>query len=263
MIEPGVITYEATGVLRETLAGGHKAVIAHEPIPGYMEAMTMEFDAPEARDLAGLEPGDTIAFRLSVTDKHGWIDHVRRTGHVAFAPPAASEAAPALDSGAMLPECSLVDERGLRIRLADFRGGALAITFIYTRCPFPDFCPLMSDRFREVQRALAAEGAGGKWRLLSVTIDPQHDTPQRLSEYARGFQADPSHWSFATGDAEEIQKLSGLFGIAVIREGAQLNHNLRTVVVDAAGRVHKIFTGNAWSAGELIKAMNSSSAPPP
>ena len=244
---PNVATYEVRGVLREKLADGRKAVIAHDAIPGYMAAMAMEFDTHDPQELASLAPGDTLDFRLSVTDRRSWIDQVRKTGHVALEPAIASP----VEAPTTLPDCALVDQSGQPIHLADFKGRALAFTFIYTRCPLPDFCPLMSDRFGEVQRALAA----GDWHLLSISIDPQHDTPERLTDYARRYQPDPARWTFATGSADEIQKLSGLFGLAVIREGVQINHNLRTVVVDAAGRVQKIFSGNTWKTQDLIEEM--------
>ena len=106
-----------------------------------------------------------------------------------------------------------------------------------------------------VRRELTSSAGSEDWHLLSISIDPAHDTPERLTEYAKGYRPDPAHWSFATGDAAEIQKLAGFFGLSAIREGASLDHNLRTVVVDRAGRVRTIFTGNEWKPRELVDEM--------
>jgi protein SCO1/2 len=113
----------------------------------------------------------------------------------------------------------------------------------------------MNDQFRTVQQALLADGTHGDWNLLSITIDPQHDTPERLAAFAQRYEADPAHWIFLTGGQEEIEKLGQFFGVALVRNGVEWNHNLRTVVVDAAGRVRKIFTGNEWKPAELAAEM--------
>lgn len=253
-LAPEVATYEVKGVLRELMAGGRKAVIAHQEIPGYMVAMTMEFEAQRAEDLAGLKPGDVLAFRLSVTDTRAWINQVRKTG-VAEVEPLPAPTADALPPGSPLPDCALVDQRGQRFRLSDFKGNAVAFTFIFTRCPLPDFCPRMNNQLGAVQRELATANAGANWHLLSISLDPEYDTPERLAEYAVRYQPDAARWTFATGKSEEILKLGTAVGLVVSREGGQINHNLRTVVVDAAGRVQKIFAGNEWSAAELTAEM--------
>ena len=251
-----VTTFDSAGVVRKVDIERRRAVIAHEAIPGYMEAMTMEFDVPDAAELGALAPGDAIAFRLSVTDAHGWIDRVRKTGRAPVPEPTASAAA----TPAMLPEATLVDEHGQAFRLADFRGRALALTFIYTRCPYPDFCPLMSNQFGAVQRELAGDGAQN-WSLVSITIDPTHDTPEVLAAYAARYQPDAAHWKFATGEAAEIRRLGTAFGLSIVGDGAKLEHNLRTVVVDPSGRVQRVFNGNEWKpaelAAELRRAMTS------
>ena len=246
-----VSTYEARGVLRKLDAAGRKAVVAHDTIPGFMEAMTMEFDVADGESLVALMPGDTLAFRLSVSEARSSIDQLKKTGHVE----AATIPTTAMDSlppGAPLPECALVDQRGGRFHLSEFKGRALAFTFIFTRCPLPDFCLLMNRNLAEVQRALSA---GANWHLLSISFDPEYDTPTRLAEYARAYETEGGHWTFATGAMEDIQKLGGSFGLMAERNGGSFDHTLRTVVVDAAGRVQKIFTGNDWKADDLIDEM--------
>jgi protein SCO1 len=262
-----VTTYEVHGVLREVSADGRKAVIAHETIPGYMEAMAMEFDVRDSALPNGLEPDDRVAFRLSVTDTKSWIDQLRRMDANAKSPRAErtppTPVAAAAQPGTPLPDCALVDQSGRAFRLSDFKGDALAITFIFTRCPLPNFCPLMNRQFAEVQRALKGERASSNWHLLSLTLDPDYDTPERLAVYAAAYEPDPQRWTFATGNAEDIQKLGPAFGLATIRNGEQIDHNLRTVIVDASGRVKRVFAGNEWTPRELLDEMKRAMAAPP
>lgn len=249
-----VSTFAGAGVVRKVDAGQKKMVIAHEKIVGFMEAMTMEFDVADGGTAAVFAPGDTVAFRLFVTSERSWIDELRKTGHVAFAPhsPMLSGLLP---PGAPLPDCPLVDQRGTPFRLGDFKGRALAFTFIFTRCPLPDFCPLMNRNLAAVQRELSADPSRADWHLLSISFDPEHDTPARLLDYARPYLGDGAQWTFATGEPADIQKLGEAFGLMVARNGEQIDHSLRTVVVDATGRVQKIFVGNGWQSAELLDEM--------
>ncbi|ODU23819.1 MAG: hypothetical protein ABS95_03010 [Verrucomicrobia bacterium SCN 57-15] len=253
-----VTSYQVKGVLKEIRAAGWKALIAHEDIPGYMEAMTMQLDVRDTNELRNLQPGDQIAFRMLVTDTDGWIDQVRKTG--VSAPPSSTitpvtSLVEELEVGAPVPDCILTNQLGQDLRLSDFKGRALAFTFIFTRCPFPTFCPRMNNNLGSVQRRLMEATTRTNWHLISISFDPEFDTPARLAAYAQGYQYDPAHWSFATGKSEDIRKLGGAFGLAFWREGALFNHNVRTVVVDAAGRVQKIFADNEWKPDELAKEM--------
>lgn len=251
-----VSTYEARGVLRKATAD--RAIIAHEAIPGYMEAMTMEFTVADPRELTAMHPGDTIAFRLTATDERSWIDRIRPLAAAPTSPAPAAEV-PALPPGAQLPDCALVDSRGAALQLRDFQGRALAITFIFTRCPLPDFCPRLNSHFAAVQRALAA-GPATNWHLLSLTLDPDFDTPARLADYATRFQPDAARWTFATGARAEIEKLGAAVGLQVARTGALPDHNLRTIVIDPTGRVRRVFTGNEWTPEELVAELQRAMA---
>lgn len=249
---PATVRYEARGVLQKIDVAGRRAVVAHEAIPGYMEAMTMEFDVAAGAPLETLAPGDVIQFQLAVNDTHGWIESLNHTGHTAPAPVPVSAGGP--PPGTPLPDCALTDARGQALRLRDFRGRALAFTFIFTRCPLPDYCPLMNRHLNAVQAALTT-GEAANWQLLSLSFDPDYDTPARLAAYAAPYQPDPAHWTFATGRAAEVRALGTVFGLAFSNSGTPLEHNLRTVVVDAAGRVQRVFIGNAWTAAELTAEM--------
>jgi protein SCO1/2 len=232
------------GVVKEVKPTISSVVVAHEPIDGYMEAMTMEFQAESVDDLADLHPGDAIAFRLNVTDRRGWIDQVKLVKAAAEQPnpeinQSGGDNAGTLKPGDILPDCLLVDQDSRSFRLSELKGYALAVTFIFTRCPYPDFCPRMMQNFSTVKEKLERDAGVEKWKLLSVSIDPAYDTPDRLAAYAKGLNAAAEQWLFATGDSAEISSLSGALGLTVMRDGEQLNHNLRTAVVDADGRVQK------------------------
>lgn len=247
------VRYEVRGVLQSTDVARGRAVIAHEAIPGYMAAMTMEFIAAQPTDLAELVPGDVLTFRLQVRETQSRIEDLRKVAHTTLPPP---PPAPTLDPHAeLLPDAALVDERGQPFRLADMKGGALAVTFIFTRCPLPEFCPRMSAQFAIAQRELIASAPDGKWRLLSITMDPAYDTPARLAEYATHFHPLPERWKFATGEESEIAKLGSALGLIKEGTGAALTHNLRTIVVDPTGRVQRVFMGNEWQPSELVDAM--------
>lgn len=254
-----VTAYQVKGVLKEIRADGWKALIAHENIPGYMEAMTMLLDVRNTNELANVHPGDQIAFRMLVTDTDGWIDNVKRTGvtnaSVAAPPPVVKMEE--LKTGAVLPDYTLTNQLGQAIQLSNFKGRALAFTFIFTRCPFPTFCPRMNNNFAEVQRLMSERQTRTNWHLLSISFDPEFDTPERMAIYSQSYHPDPTHWSFATAADETIRKLGGMFGLAYSRDGALFSHNVRTVVVDVQGRVHAVFNNNEWKPVELADALET------
>jgi len=136
-----------------------------------------------------------------------------------------------------------------------FQGTGARIHLHFYTLPLPDFCPLINRNLAAVQRELSAAGSSANWHLLSISFDPEYDTPARLAEYARPYGIESGHWTFATGATEDIQKLGGAFNLGVVHNGAQIDHTLRTVVVDATGRVQRILVGNDWKAAELIDEM--------
>ena len=270
----GTITnYSARGIIQAVHPERRSVVIKHEDVPGYMPAMTMPFEVRDTNELRDLVPGLTVEFRLRVTDRDGWIDQVRKVVPVAVAPlPAASNApsaihllpdVPVLKAGDPLPDYRFTNQLGRAFHLSDFRGDAYAFTFIFTRCPFPNFCPRMTDNLAQAQRALkAAPGGPGHWRLLSLTIDPEYDTPEVLGAYGRRFKADPDRWWQASADYDTLERIAGHFGQYFARNAtvAGQNHNLRTVVVDGTGRVHQVFQGNEWTVDELVQSVLTASA---
>lgn len=255
--EPRV--FQVKGVVEKLEADGRTVVIQHEAISNYMSAMTMPFEVKDTRELIGLSPGDVVAFRMMVTDKEGWIDQIQKTGSTDRTGARKRETfrrAPIVEPlsvGDAVPDYHFTNELGQAISLSQFRGQALAIVFFYTRCPYPNFCPRMSNNFLDVQKKLKAlPHAPANWHLLSISFDPAYDTPARLKAYAEGWRYDPAHWSFATADLWTLDGITEQFGMQFWRdEGAVIGHNVRTVILDAAGRVQRILTGNTWTPDEV------------
>jgi protein SCO1/2 len=161
-----------------------------------------------------------------------------------------------LDIGDVMPNYSFTNELGKAVSLDELKGKPYAFTFIYTRCPIPDFCPLMSKQFMDVQRLLentpdAPEG----WRLFSITIDPEYDTVAVLKGYASRYKYDPARWSFLTGPLIDITAIAEQFGLMFYRPDETISHNLRTVVIDRAGKVQSIIMGNTWKAEDLVTSL--------
>lgn len=259
--QPAPRVFQVKGTVMELQPAEKSVRIKHEEIPGYMAAMTMPFDVRDTNELAGLEAGDTVSFRMMVTDTDGWIDQITRlnvtrsnilptTGPFRFV----RDVDP-LNIGDPLPEYHFTNQLGQAVSLSQFRGQALAITFIFTRCPFPTFCPLMAGNFEKVQQQLlATPNAPTNWHLLTISFDPDWDTPPRLKAFAERYHYDPRHWSFLTGELIDITAITEQFGQQFWREGPDqsISHNLRTVVVDARGRVQAIIRENKWKPEELV-----------
>lgn len=261
---PGVSTnrqiFQVKGVIQRVEPDGKMALIKHEAIPNYMQAMTMPFDVKDTNELANLRPGDEITFRLVVTPDDGWIENVKKTGAGQAPQPHESvrvvRDVDPLEVGDVMPDYHFTNELGQAISLSDFKGQALAFTFFYTRCAYPDFCPRMSGNFAEVCKKLAAHPAAlTNWHLLSISFDPEWDTLPRLKEYAQRYHSDPRRWNFATGALIDIDAITEQFGLAFAWRNATIDHTLRTVVVDAQGRIQKIIVGNEWKPDELIAQM--------
>lgn len=269
--------FQVKGVVQEVSPGRRKVKIAHEKIPGYMEAMTMTFEVKDERELAGLQAGDSIAFRMIVTKEDGWIDQIQKLAAVTNAAPAAVPTPDTfrrvrdvdpLKVGDLVPEYRFTNELGQAVRLGDFKGKAVALTFIFTRCPFPTFCPRMSSNFEQAKKQIKAlPNSPANWHLLSLTIDPQFDTPTVLKGYARNHGYDSGHWSFLTGDLIEITAIAEQFELMFWRpdpkEVTGISHNLRTVVLDTEGRVRKVFTENEWKVEDLVSELVKAAQVPP
>lgn len=255
----GQQVFEVRGVVQEVRAGEGEVVIKHEEIPNYMPAMTMPFDVKNTNELAGLARNDEVSFRMIVTDEDGWIENIKKTGVAAAEPEPrpttrlVREVDP-LEVGDKMPNYPFTNSLGQKIELKDFAGQAYAFTFIFTRCPFPTYCPRMNSNFEKTyQQLLSMPNAPTNWHLFSISFDPEFDTPARLKEYSSTYNPNPEKWSWVTGAMIEIDAITEQFGLYFARDQSTINHNLRTVVVDKNGIIRHIIIGNEWSTEELVR----------
>jgi protein SCO1/2 len=236
-----------------------RVTIDHAEIPGFMPAMTMPFVVLEKDTalLEGLSPGDEVTARLVVPDSRYWLEDLVVVKKGTPDPNATPRPhVHLLHPGEPLPDVSLVTQDGESVRLSDFEGRAVALTFIFTRCPLPDYCPLMMKNFAAVHAVLAADDTlASRTHLLTVSFDTTHDTPEVLREFGRPFQkTDPpfTHWQLASGAEDDVRALGAPLGLDYVEESRSFTHNLRTAVIDPEGALHVLLRGNEWTAHELV-----------
>lgn len=231
--------------------------IKHGDIKGFMPGMTMPFRVTDARSVAATKPGDLIRATLVVSDSSGRLENVVGVGTAPL--PTDTPAGPRaemLDVGAMAPDALLLDQDGRPRRFSEWRGKTIAVTFVYTRCPLPDFCPLMDRNFAAVQRTLKSDPSlAERVHLLSVSFDPDRDTPKVLHEHAQQVGSDPKIWTWLTGDRTIVEKFALAFGVSTMRDDTppqEIVHNLRTAVIAPSGTIASILTGNDWTPEALV-----------
>jgi protein SCO1/2 len=253
------------GQILEVRPATTEVVIKHQDIKNFMPGMTMPFKVSDPRLLDGMQAGDLVTATLVVEEVKAYLSTLTRTGHAdlpAAAPPPAQP--DVLEPGAPVKESRLIDQDGTARAFSSWRGHRVALTFMYTRCPLPDFCPMMDRYFAAVQKTLARRRELADVRLISVTLDPDYDTPPVLREHSRVLGADPKVWTFATAEPAEARAFGEQFGIFVERNPdspIELTHNLRTAVIDADGRLVRAYTGTHWTPDELVADL-AATAPP-
>jgi len=272
---PAVKRYPLTGRVVSVDTQGQSAVIDGDSIPGFMDAMAMSYNVKPAAALNQLTSGDSISAEVVVAPLDGdhsnalseyWLENIKVTAHKGT-PSAASPHAMHLPApGEDVPDFSFTNQSGKRISLKRYRGNILLVTFIYTRCPFPDFCPRMSGNFAEIYKQLDANPALAGTRLLSISFDPEHDTPKVLRDY--GFSVahtrEPAlfgRWEFAAPSAADLPKIAGFFALTVKPEGGLITHNLSTAVIGPDGKIVKWYHGGDWQASDLIKDIGGAGGP--
>ncbi len=259
--DPMLHSYPARGVVEQIAPDRHQVTIHHQAIPGYMMAMTMDFSVQATNELNGLAPGDDVTFTLVVGQTNDWVENIHRVGHTneisSTSMSMTGDMASKLKPGDTLPDGELVAEDGRPIHFSDFRGMAVAFTFFFTRCPLPDYCPLMNRNFDQTRALLLAQpNAPTNWQFLSISFDPGFDTPDVLSSYAGVYRgANATHWLFAGATTNTLARLAPRLGLMVMRQGDNISHNLRTVVLDPQGRIYRQFDGNQWTPQELADAL--------
>jgi len=248
--------YSFKGRVVEKVPETHTLVIDHEDIPGFMPAMTMPYRVSRQIDLSQIEIGDKIDARVRVHSADSFeLDQVHVTDTSGRGKDVAAERP--LSPGEQIPDVDLVNQDAKTIRLSDFRGKAVLLTFVYTRCPMPNFCPLLSSNFAAVQKELAKNPKDyQRTHLVSISIDPKYDTPEVLHKYGLAYLRDDpsgfSHWSFTAPTPENLKKLAGAFGLLYEEEDNQIAHSMSTVVVDPKGRLVKEWTVNSWTPAEAV-----------
>jgi protein SCO1/2 len=255
--------YPLTGQVLAVHPERQAITLKHDDIAGYMPAMTMSYAVARPDLLTGRVPGELISATLEVDASEGRLVEIRHIG-AAPLPQNSNELAQSsgvIGPGDRVPEADFVDEDGRRRAFAEWRGTPTVVTFVYTRCPLPNFCPLMDQNFAALQRMMAEDTAfTGRVKLVSITFDPDHDTPAVLKAHAAHLHADPAVWTFLTGDRAVIDAFAATFSVSVIRDPAspgQITHSLSTAIVDATGRVRKIYPGSDWTPGQVLTELRA------
>ncbi|HET7218587.1 MAG TPA: SCO family protein [Vicinamibacterales bacterium] len=254
--------YELRGQVLAVDQARGEITVKHEDIQGFMPGMTMPFRVADAAALTSAKPGDLIRATLVIEDAAGHLENITITGHAPLADVPPRPRIDLLQPGEPVPDVTLIDSAGAAHALSEWRGNALAVTFIYTRCPVPNFCPLMDRHFADAQRTMLSDpGFASQAHLLSISFDPAHDTPAVLAAHAKKVGADPRVWTLLTGDRRDVEAFASRFGVSIVPDEAnapEIVHNLRTAVIDPRGRLVKIFNGSEWTPGELLDALRAS-----
>ena len=250
--------YELKGKVVMVEREKHLVTVAHEEVKGLMPAMTMPFTVEKDSDFDALAPDAQLTATLVVDGAHSWLEDlviVQQSGTPMTLPGMPVEA----KEGDQVPNFALRNQDGKQIRFKDYGGKALLLTFIYTRCPLPDYCTLMSNNFAHVDRQLQQDpNLYAKTHLLSISIDPNYDTPQVLRSYGEAhterYQEETfQHWEFASGG--QVKEAAQFFGLKYFPDNDQIIHGLRTVIVGPDGKVAKVYTNNEWKPEEVVSEL--------
>jgi protein SCO1/2 len=263
--QPPPQRYELHGKVISVDKAQRQVTVAHDEVKNYMPAMTMPFTLKDEWAFDVLSPGDEISAALVIDGSKPALEEIVISKRNVDQPSGASNATANREPqpGDEVPDFSFINQDGKRIHLQQYRGKALLLTFIYTRCPVPDFCTLMSNNFAEVDQELhKTPESYAQTHLLSISIDPAYDTPKVLRSYGAAHTGNYSeekfaHWEFATGQPEEIQRAAKYFGLTYYQETDQIVHALRTAVIMPDGKILTIYRGNEWKPADALRDLNS------
>jgi len=253
--------YPIQGEVISTDAGKKLITVKHGDIPGLMPAMTMTYQVAEPKQIEGLRPGDKITADLVVSEDKGRLEKIVLVSKGdAKTSPGTTQHVP--EKGDAVPDFALVNQDGKIIHISNYRGKVLLVTFIYTRCPLPDFCPRMNENFRAVQKLLQENpGAAERAEFLSISFDPEHDTPAVLKHYASLYKKSAPgeklvDWQFAVPSARDLSELAQFFGLEYQPEQAQIVHSLSTTLIGPDGKVEKWYSDNEWTPADAAQAIS-------
>jgi protein SCO1/2 len=266
---PPAKRYPFTGRVVSVDAEDKSALIDADAIPGFMEAMAMPYKIKPPETISQLTPGDSISAEVVVQRDDDsevppsyWLENVKITAH-GKSPAPITQHIPA--PGDEVPDFTLTNQDGKHISLKQYRGKVLLVTFIYTRCPFPDFCPRVSNNFAEVDKQLGTNPSLANVQLLSISFDPEHDTPKVLRDYALSVAhtRDPKlfrRWEFAAPRIADLPRIADFFGLVYKPEAGLITHNLSTAVIGADGKIVNWYHGGDWQVSDLIKDAEKSTS---
>jgi protein SCO1 len=266
-LSDNVKTYRLVGIVRGVDRALGELEIRHEAIPGFMPAMTMPFPVKDRAALDELHAGDEIEGTLRVASNSSELVDLkvtRRGNEGSLKVDLSSGVArielsqTLLEPGQMVPNFTMTTQEGKTLSLEDLRGHVVVLTFIYTRCPLPDFCPLIDRKFSELAGKLSVVASRAEQvRLLSVSFDPAHDTPEVLNEHARRQGARPPLWTFAVASNDELAKVAPALGLVYWPDQNEIGHNLVTAIIDPEGRLVRLERGRKWEPIDLLKAIST------
>jgi protein SCO1 len=267
----GAQTYSGTGLVLKVNPQHNELVVSMQEIPGFMDAMVMPLPVRQPRELRGLRTGMMVDFTLVVTGKSSYAENVRVRPFVSLEndPQGASRLAiienelsndqapeAILAPGKHVPDFSLTDQNGSTVSLSQFSGKVVAMTFVYTRCPLPNFCFRLSNNFGQIQKRFGKQ-MGRDLILLTITLDPINDQPDALAKYASIWKADGASWRFLTGPAPTVKNITSKFGVVASTDEGMVTHSLHTVIIDRHGNLVANLEGNEFTAkqlGDLVEA---------
>ena len=243
--------HEVRGLVLRVDEATRSVTVSHEPIAGFMDAMVMPFTAARAAELADVRPGDRIQFRMHVGRNETTIDRVKILSAAPVNAAAATADGPkAVAVGEPVPEISLVNQDGAPVTFSSLRGRVVVVSFIYTRCPLPDYCPRVMTNLSSLRDRFGAR-LGTDLVLAAVTFDPQHDTPEKLKEYAARYGAQAPGWQLLTGPRDETTRAASLLGVEFYPEEGMITHTLQTAVIARDGRLAARAEGREFSTRQL------------
>lgn len=263
--------YPAFGIVLGTDHAHSSFTVSMREIPGFMDAMVMPIQVGDAAQLATIRTGEIVDFTLVVGKNKSWAEGIRP--HVFTNSDEESQEAArlrllqnlnrpsatvkALQPGDPVPDFNLIDQTGAPIRLSQFRGKVVALTFMYTKCPLPDYCFRLNNNFGNLQRRFPRQ-LGKNLVFLSLSFDPVHDQPAVLADYSKTWHANPEGWHFLTGPLPAVERVCHEFDLNFWEEMGMITHTLHTVIIDREGKVAANLEGNQFSAkqlGDLIQAL--------
>jgi protein SCO1/2 len=264
--------YAETGLVLKVDSAKRIVMVSCDSIPDVMDAMVMPLVVHDEKSLEGLRPGVKIEFTLVADERNTYAEnlHVRPYESMENDPSAArrlkilqkmlddkSQAKEAIAPGRPVPDFTLTDQNHRQLALSQFVGKVVAVTFVYVRCPFPNYCFRLSTNFARLQNRFRNE-LGRDLVLLTIIIDPVHDSSQNVQDYARIWRADPDAWHFLTGSSTEIQHVCALFDMNYYPDEALLVHSFHTVVIDRRGQLASNIEGNDFTSkqlGDLVQSV--------